>query len=795
MSDVASHARVSGAAIVGAPIRHESAHLHVSGRAVYADDVALPAHALHAAFGTSRVAHGRIRSLDLADVLAAPGVVAVALAADVPGENNYGSIVHDDPIFAERLVQYAGQPLFAVAATSYGAARRAAAKARVEYDELPAILDIRSALAAHSFVIPSQLLVRGEAREHLQHSAHRLQGTCEIGGQDHFYLEGQIAVAWPQDDGGMHVLSSTQHPTEVQGIVAHALALPAHAIVVQCRRMGGGFGGKESQPALIAAAAAVLARKTGRPVKLRLDRDADMLITGKRHGFIGDYDVGFDAAGRITALALMLASNCGYSADLSGPVNDRAICHVDNAYFIEHLELVSHRCKTHTVSNTAFRGFGGPQGMLVIEQVIDDIARTLEVDPLSVRRRNFYGPAPRNVTHYGQYVEDNILDLITDQLETTSRYRERRAEIAQWNAANATIKRGIALTPVKFGISFNATVYNQAGALVHIYTDGSVLINHGGTEMGQGLYTKVAQVVANEFGLPLERVRTSATDTSKVPNTSATAASSGADLNGKAAQAACETLRTRLVEHACKVYGVESGAVRFVDGEVDIGGQRVPFAHLVQSAYQARVSLSATGYYATPKLHWDRSRLNGRPFFYFAYGVAVSEVAVDTLTGETRLARVDILHDVGTSLNPAIDRGQIEGGFLQGVGWLTSEELWWNANGELKTHAPSTYKIPSVRDWPAHADVRILEHEPNREDTIHRSKAVGEPPLMLAMSTLHAIRDAVAACGPVGALPQLHAPATPEAVLRAIDALRGASVESRPENGHHARTTEAKGDC
>ncbi len=772
MNDLSTGTVLPTGAIVGEPIQHESAHLHVSGRAVYADDVPLPANALHAAFGISRVAHGRIKSLDLSAVLAAPGVVALALAADVPGENNYGSIVHDDPIFAEGLVQYAGQPLFAVAATSYGAARRAAAKAKVEYEELPAILDIRSALAAHSFVIPSQLLVRGEAREQLQKAAHRLQGSCEMGGQDHFYLEGQIAVAWPQDDGAMHVLSSTQHPTEVQNVVAHALALPAHAIVVQCRRMGGGFGGKESQPALIAAAAAVLARKTGRPVKLRLDRDADMLITGKRHGFIGDYDVGFDTTGRITALALMLASNCGYSADLSGPVNDRAICHVDNAYFIEHLELVSHRCKTHTVSNTAFRGFGGPQGMLVIEQAIDEIARRLALDPLVVRRRNYYAAAPRNVTHYGQYVEDNILGLLTDQLEATSRYRERREEIAHWNAANATIKRGLALTPVKFGISFNATVYNQAGALVHIYTDGSVLLNHGGTEMGQGLYTKVAQVVANEFGLPLARVRTSATDTSKVPNTSATAASSGADLNGKAAQAACQTLRARLVEHACKVYGVAAEQVRFANGEVRIGGERVPFAHLVQSAYQARVSLSATGFYATPKLHWDRSKLNGRPFFYFAYGVAVSEVAVDTLTGETQLTRVDILHDVGTSLNPAIDRGQIEGGFLQGVGWLTSEELWWNAKGELKTHAPSTYKIPSVRDWPLHAHVRILEHEPNREDTIHRSKAVGEPPLMLAMSTLHAIRDAVAACGTPGAIPQLRAPATPEAVLAAIAKLR-----------------------
>ena len=779
MNDLSAHATLQAGPVVGEPIRHESAHLHVSGQALYADDVALPPNTLHAAFGISGIAHGRIKTLDLTAVRAAPGVVAVIVAADIPGENNYGGIVHDDPIFADDLVQYAGQPLFAVAATSYHAARRAAAKARVEYEELPAILDIRSALAADSYVIPSQLVVRGAAREQLPQAAHRLQGTIEIGGQDHFYLEGQVAFALPQDDGAMHVLSSTQHPTEVQNIVAHALGVAAHAVVVQCRRMGGGFGGKESQPALIAATAAILARKTGRPVKLRLDRDADMIITGKRHDFLADYDVGFDDSGRITALALMLASRCGYSADLSGPVNDRAICHVDNAYFIEHIELVSHRCKTHTVSNTAFRGFGGPQGMLVIEQVIDEIARTLKLDPLDVRKRNYYGPAPRNVTQYDQYVEDNILDLLSDRLEATSRYRERRREIAAWNAANATIKRGIAFTPVKFGISFNATVYNQAGALVHIYTDGSVLLNHGGTEMGQGLYTKVAQVVANEFGLPLARVRTAATDTSKVPNTSATAASSGADLNGKAAQAACRTLRARLIEHACKLHKVAPEQVRFIGGEVEIGAQRVSFAQLVQSAYAARISLSASGFYATPKIHWDRSKLNGRPFFYFAYGVGVSEVAVDTLTGETQLTRVDILHDVGTSLNPAIDRGQIEGGFLQGVGWLTSEELWWNAKGELKTHAPSTYKIPSVRDWPLHTDIRILENEPNCEDTIHRSKAVGEPPLMLAISTLHAIRDAVAACGPAGAIPQLRAPATPEAVLAAIGKVKQSDADRR----------------
>jgi xanthine dehydrogenase large subunit len=758
--------------IAGEPVRHESAHLHVSGQALYADDIALPENALHAAFGISRIAHGRVTALALDAVRSTPGVVDIALAADVPGENNYGSILKDDPIFADGLVQYAGQPLFAVAATSYGAARRAAARAKIAYDELPAIIDIRAALQVHSAIIPAKQLVRGEPEAALARAPRKLSGSVMIGGQDHFYLEGQIAIAIPQEDGAMLIHSSTQHPTEVQNIVAHALGVSAHAVTVQCRRMGGGFGGKESQPALIAAAAAVLARKTRRPVKLRLDRDADMLITGKRHDFLADYEVGFEDDGRIVALKVMLAARCGYSMDLSGPVVDRAICHVDNAYFLEHVAITAHLCKTNTVSNTAFRGFGGPQGMLVIERILDDIALTLGRDPLDVRRRNYYGVAERNVTHYGHVIEDNILDPITEQLEASSDYRARRDAIRAWNAGSETIKRGIALTPVKFGISFNATVYNQAGALVHIYTDGTVLLNHGGTEMGQGLYTKVAQVVATEFGLPLSSVRTSSTDTSKVPNTSATAASSGADLNGKAAQAAAQTLRERLIAHAMSQYGVEAAAVRFVDGHVLLGQRRITFRELVASAYAARVSLSSTGFYATPKIHWDRSRMNGRPFFYFAYGAAVSEVAVDTLTGETQLLRVDILHDVGTSLNPAIDRGQIEGGFLQGVGWLTSEELWWNARGELMTHAPSTYKIPSARDWPLDARIQILEHAPNREDTIHRSKAVGEPPLMLCMSAFLAIRDAVAACGGYKVLPDLPAPATPEAVLRAIGELR-----------------------
>ncbi|HTT36221.1 MAG TPA: xanthine dehydrogenase molybdopterin binding subunit [Burkholderiales bacterium] len=758
--------------IAGQPLPHESAHLHVSGEAVYTDDVALPANTLHAALGMSTVAHARIRSLDLSAVRACAGVVDVATGADVPAQNNFGAILHDDPIFADTLVRFAGQALFGVAATSYAAARRAARLARVEYEELPAILDVRQALAAGSFVLPTHTIRRGEPEAGLADAPYRLQGSLVIGGQEHFYLEGQVAVALPQEDGTMLVLSSTQHPTEVQHAVAHALGRRSHHVTVQCRRLGGGFGGKESQPAQFACAAAVLAARTQRPVKLRLDRDADMLMTGKRHDFLVDYDVGFDAAGRIRALKLMLAARCGHSADLSGPVNDRALCHVDNCYFLEHVEVVSHRCRTNTTSNTAFRGFGGPQGMMAIEAVIDDIARHLRRDPLEVRRANFYGTSERNVTHYQMTVEDNVIERIVDELEASSQYGERRSRIAQFNATSPVIKRGIALTPVKFGISFNATQYNQAGALVHVYTDGSVLVNHGGTEMGQGLYTKVEQVVATELGVGIGRVRSCATDTSKVPNTSATAASSGSDLNGKAAQAAARAIKERLTAFAVERYRVPPASVRFEADRVHVAEQTIDFAALVDQAYAARIALSATGYYRTPKIHWDRATLSGRPFFYFAYGAAVSEVAIDTLTGEFRLLRADLLHDVGRSLNPALDIGQIEGGFLQGAGWLTTEELWWDEAGRLRTHAPSTYKIPAAGDWPLEVRVRLLESAPNREDTIFHSKAVGEPPLMLAISVFHAIRDAVASCAPPGARLQLSAPATPESILHALAALQ-----------------------
>ena len=761
----------TGEGVSGRPMPHESAELHVSGDARYIDDLPLPADTLHAALGLSPVAHGRIRSLDLSAVRAAPGVVAVLTAADIPGDNNYGPIRKDDPIFASDLVECVGQPMFAVIATSLQAARRAARLFKADIEELPAIFGIREAIDRQSFVLPTVTVQRGDPDKALRQAPHMIAGSFSHGGQEHFYLEGQVAAALPLEDGGVLVHSSTQHPTEVQHLVAHALNLHSHQVNVQCRRLGGGFGGKESQPALFAAVAAIAALKLKRPVKLRIDRDVDMSITGKRHDFLIDYVVGFDDDGRILVFDVMLASRCGYSADLSGPVNDRAICHVDNCYFLENVRIVSHRCKTNTVSNTAFRGFGGPQGMLAIEAAIDAVARKLGKDPLDVRRINFYGTGERNVTHYQMTVEDNIIAGLVAELEKSSDYHARRAAIAKANAGSSVLKRGIALVPLKFGISFNATHYNQAGALVHVYNDGSVLVNHGGLEMGQGLHTKVAQVVADEFGLPLSAIRLSGTDTAKVPNTSATAASTGADLNGKAAQDAAQKIRARMAEFLAGRYGVDAQQVRFANGMVQLGEQAISFAEAANQTWFARISLSSTGFYATPKIHFDPKTMQGRPFFYFAYGAAVSEVAIDTLTGEHKLLRVDILHDAGRSLNPAIDLGQVEGALLQGTGWLTSEELWWDAKGNLKTHAPSTYKIPAVSDWPKIANVRLLERADNREDTIFRSKAVGEPPLMLGMSVFHALRDAVAAAAGAKGAARLMAPATPESVLRALGGL------------------------
>jgi len=755
-------------AALGASLPHDSAHLHVSGRASYTDDLPEPRDLLHVAVGMSTVAHAKIRAIDLSDVRAVPGVVDVCLAKDIPGSNNYGPIIADDPILADALVQYVGQPVFAVAATSVGAARKAARLASIDYQELEAILDPLTAVEKASFVLPSETLLRGDPDAALKAAPHRAARRVFVGGQDQFYLEGQIAMAIPEDDGCLRIYSSTQHPDEIQSLVAHASQRPASDVTVICRRMGGAFGGKESQAALIACIAALLADKTGKPCKLRLDRDDDMIMTGKRHDFVIDYDVGFDDTGRILGIDFELAARCGMSADLSGPVNDRAMFSCDNAYFLENVRILSHRCKTNTVSNTAFRGFGGPQGMFAIEYVIEDIARTLDMDPLQVRRRNFYGTTERNVTHYLQPVEDNIIDEIFDQLTASSDYEARRQEIQAFNAGSAILKRGIAITPVKFGISFTNTQLNQAGALVHVYKDGTVQLNHGGTEMGQGLYIKVAQVVADEFQIDIERIRIMAADTSKVPNASATAASSGADMNGMAAKRAAAKIRARLTEVAARHFATSEGEVEFKNNRVCAGGQELTFTELVQLAWADRVSLSATGFYKTPKINYDRESFSGRPFFYFAYGAAVTEVVVDKLTGENRTLRVDILHDCGDSMNPAIDLGQIEGGYVQGVGWLTTEELWWNERGELGTHAPSTYKIPTCSDLAPDFRVRLMQSVANAEDTIYRSKAVGEPPLMLALSAFHAIRDAIAdASDP---MPDLRAPATPESILRAMQA-------------------------
>jgi len=779
MADARRRLDKDASAMVGAPRLHDSAARHVAGEAVYIDDIAAPEGLLHAYLGLSRIAHGRLVWLDLAPVLAAPGVVAVLTAADIPGVNDISSTHrHDEPVFATQTILHHGQPLFAVVAQTRQAAREAAALALAVYDEAPPVLDVAAARAAGGALVTDPLkLERGDVAAALAQSPRRLKGSMTIGGQDHFYLESQIALAIPGEEEDMQVFSSTQHPTEVQHMVAQVLGVASHAVTVEVRRMGGGFGGKETQSNLFACVAALAARKLKRPVKLRPDRDDDMIVTGKRHDFVVDYEIGFDDEGRIHAVDAVYAARCGWNADLSGPVTDRALFHMDNCYFYPAVRGRSEPLLTHTVSNTAFRGFGGPQGMVGAERFIEEVAFATGLDPLEVRRRNLYGGTPgegpgRDLTPYHQTVTDNIAGEVIERLERSCDYRARQAAIREANARSPIVKRGIALTPVKFGISFTATWYNQAGALVHVYTDGSVMLNHGGTEMGQGLYIKVAQVVAQAFGIGLDRVKITATTTGKVPNTSATAASSGSDLNGMAALDACETIKARLTEFAARHWQESPEAIVFRPGFVQVGAREIPFADLVKAAYMGRVQLSATGFYATPKIHWDRKAGRGQPFYYFAYGAAAAEVAVDTLTGEYKVERVDILHDCGTSLNPAIDRGQIEGGFIQGMGWLTTEELVWDAKGLLKTHAPSTYKIPVASDRPRIFNVALLENAPNREATIHRSKAVGEPPLMLAISVLHALSDAVASVGGYRVCPRLDAPATPERVLAAVGRVR-----------------------
>jgi xanthine dehydrogenase large subunit len=750
---------------------HESAAAQIAGAATYIDDIPEVRGTLYAAPVLSRVAHGKLLGVDTQAALALPGVHAVLLAADVPGSKMLAAFAGDEPVFAIDSVQHVGQVIGLVVADSVMLARRAARLVAPQMEVLPAVLDVRAARQAQSFVLPPVTVRRGDAAQALASAPHTLHGTLEVGGQEHFYLEGQVAYALPQEQNQWLIHSSTQHPGEVQHWVAHALGLDNHAVTVQCRRMGGGFGGKETQAGHLAVWAALAAQKVMRPVKLRLDRDDDFLITGKRHPFSYDYRVGFDNSGRLCGLQLQMLVHCGFSADLSGPVADRAIFHADNAYFLQDVEITSYRCKLNTQSHTAFRGFGGPQGMIVTEAILGDIARHLGLDPLTVRQRNLYsdeiGEVQRNTTHYGMQVEGNILQPLISKLAQTANYSQRREAIASWNQNSAVVKRGIALTPVKFGISFTATLFNQAGALVHVYLDGSVTVNHGGTEMGQGLHTKVAQIVADELGVPLASVQVSASDTSKIPNASATAASAGTDLNGRAAQFAARHVRDNLAAFVAGLDGVGAGAVEFAAGQVITPQATRSFKDVVALAYANRIQLWSDGFYRTPKIHYDKTTLTGRPFYYFAYGAACTEVAIDTLTGENRVLRVDILHDVGRSINPAIDIGQIEGGFVQGMGWLTSEELVWNEQGLLTTHAPSTYKIPTAGDVPGHFKVDLWP-EANPEDNVFGSKAVGEPPFMLAISVFEALRDAVAQARGDKQAVKLDAPATAERVLAAL---------------------------
>lgn len=779
---------------VGKSITHESAHLHVSGKANYVDDIPEVEGTLYAGLGLAEIAHGKIINMDLSAVWQAEGVVSVLTGIELL-HNNCGPVVADEPIIATDTVSFFGQVIFVVVAKTYQQAQQASRLAKVTYEALEPILTIEQAIARQSWILPPVQITAGDANAKLAVAPYRLQGMAQVGGQEHFYLEGQICYAYPKEEDMLQVLCSTQHPTEMQLLISEAVGYGMHQVSVEVRRMGGGFGGKESQSAQWACITAILSVKLKRPVKLRLDRDTDMIVTGKRHGFAYQWDVGFDEQGMILGLYIQLASNCGSSTDLSGPVNDRAICHVDNGYYLDAVTIDSLRCKTNTVSNTAFRGFGGPQGMFPIEYIMDDIGYALDIDPLIIRQRNFYTAmseqagidfsaenideiAPRSKTPYGTYVKDNILPDLVSKLAEHCDYFTRRETIKSFNEQSPIIKKGLALTPVKFGISFNATLFNQAGALVHIYTDGTILVNHGGTEMGQGLYSKIRQIVAHEFSLDLSKIRLSATDTAKVPNTSATAASSGTDLNGKAAQAACINIRNRLKTFAAELANTKPNQVQFKDGYIYASGQSWQFAEFIKLAYQARIQLWDSGFYKTPDIHWNPVLRYGRPFFYFAYGAAASEVAIDTLTGESKVLRVDILHDVGNSINPAIDIGQIEGGFIQGMGWLTSEELYWvpegRKQGHLFTHAPSTYKIPTATDMPKIFNVNLYDNQ-NLENTIHRSKAVGEPPFMLALSVFSALRDAVSANittpilqNGIKVKPFLSAPATPEAILQAI---------------------------
>lgn len=746
------------------PLPQDSARRHVTGQADYCDDLPEPVGCLHGAPVLGPPVKARIHTVDWSAVRTSPGVVAILTAQDIPGENNAGSVVHDEPVFPTDTTGYAEQPIALVLARSRDAARRAAKKVRIDYVAEPGPVHLGDVVAVGETLHDDLILVQGDPDTALAEAPLTVTGHLEIGGQDHVYLEGQIALALPSDDG-LHVVSSTQHPTEVQDLIAHLLDVPAATVTVEVRRMGGAFGGKESQAAHIALWASLGAWVTGSAVKVRLDRDDDMRITGKRHEFWVDYTIGHDTEGRIQSASFAMASRCGFSNDLSRSVNDRAVFHADNGYFLPHARIHSKRLRSATVSNTAFRGFGGPQGMMAVERAIDQIAAQLHKDPLDVRLANAYGACGK-ITPYGMEIQESTLIPMMQTLADTSNYRERRAAIEAHNAMTPRTLRGIALTPVKFGISFTASFLNQAGALIHIYKDGSIALNHGGTEMGQGLYQKLAQVVAHVLGVSVSRIHLTSTRTDKVPNTSPTAASSGSDLNGMAARRAAETLKTRLAGHLKAVWKTTNEPV-FANDQISVEGHQLSFAEAARSAWFARIPLSATGHWATPEIGWDPQTGKGRPFYYFAYGAAVSEVEIDRITGMPKVIRADLLHDVGESLNPMLDLGQIEGGYIQGMGWLTMEQLVYSDSGVLMTHGLSTYKIPTASDRPKEMRIALWPNQ-NPEEMVYHSKAVGEPPFMLAISVHSAIAHAISCHGPKGWWPALNAPATAEEVLRCL---------------------------
>ena len=755
---------------IGKKIPHDSAEIHVSGEARYVDDINLPQDSLHVAIGVSSIAYGQITSIDLSDVLAAEGIIDVITASDIQGKQDIGPVFPGDLLLTDSVIAFHSQPIFAVAATDYISAQRAVKLAKIEYKEEKPLLDLQEAIDKQSYVRPPHGMHCGNAKQAIKSSKHQLNGILSIGGQDHLYLEGQVSIAIPEEDNRFTIISSNQNPTEIQHLIAEVLDISMGDVTVETRRMGGGFGGKETQAAPWACIAAIFAQRTGKTVKCRLGREADMRMTGKRHPFKHEYRIGFDDNGKINGVDYQIAAACGHSPDLSDAIVDRAMFHCDNAYYLENADINGLRCKTNTVSNTAFRGFGGPQGMMLAEAVIEDIAHYLNKDPLEIRELNFYHEGDK--TPYGQTFDSDLVPKIVKQLTTSSDYKKRREEIKSFNRINSVFKRGISLTPVKFGISFTVAHLNQAGALVHIYHDGSIHLNHGGTEMGQGLMTKLSQIVAEEFKVDLDCIKINATRTDKVPNTSPTAASSGTDLNGMAVLNAVQKLKKSLLNFIFEAYQCEINNVEFENNNVRINSKIISFKELIKQAYLARVALSATGFYKTPRIHYDRKKSKGQPFFYFAIGAAVSEVEINTLTGESRVLRADILHDVGNSINPALDIGQIEGAYIQGMGWLTSEELKWDESGKLTSANPATYKIPTANDVPKIFNIKLLEDAPNIAHTIFHSKAVGEPPLMLAISVWCAIHNAVASFADYKQKVELEAPATPENIIKAIEHLQ-----------------------